>query len=108
MALAAAERAESVLGLFAEKYPRDERPQKAVEAARAWAGGEIGVAEAREAAFAAHAAARSAETDAARYAARAAGHAAAVAHVAAHARHAEAYALKAMAAAGKCSTDTEK
>ena len=98
LALWAAECAERVLPCFEAKYPRDDRPRKAVEAARAWARGEMGVSEARVAAFAAHAAARAAEDPAARAAARAAGHAAATAHVAGHARHASAYAAAALSA----------
>lgn len=80
--------AEHVLPYFEEKYPKDDRPRKAVEAGRAWVRGEIALSEARAAAFAAHAAARDADQAAARAAARAAGHAAATAHVAGHAGHA--------------------
>ena len=43
--------------------PRDDRPRKAIESAPAWSGGQATVAEAWEAAFAAHAAARSASDD---------------------------------------------
>jgi hypothetical protein len=98
LALRAADSAERVLSYFEAKYPGDDRPRKAVEAARAWARGELAVSEARAAAFAAHAAARAAEDPAARAAARAAGHAAATAHVAGHARHAAAYAVAALSA----------
>ena len=85
--------AEHVLPYFEETYPKDNRPRKAVEAARAWVRGEIALSEVRAAAFAAHAAARAAaHAAAARAAARAAGHAAATAHVAAHAAHAATYA----------------
>jgi hypothetical protein len=87
--------AEHVLPYFEEKYPKDNRPRKAIEAGRAWIRGEIAMSEARTAAFAAHAAARDANTDAARAAARAAGHAAATAHVADHAVHAATYAARA-------------
>ena len=87
--------AEHVLPYFEEKYPKDNRPRKAIEAGRAWIRGEIAMSEARTAAFAAHAAARDANTDAARAAARAAGHAAATAHVAGHAVHAATYAARA-------------
>jgi hypothetical protein len=88
-ALRAADCAERVLPLFDEQYPDDDRPRRAIEAARAWACGEIRVSEARTAALAAHAAARDAAAAgqlAACAAARAAGHAAATAHVASHAR----------------------
>jgi hypothetical protein len=94
-AFCAAECAERAISCFEKCHPDDDRPRKAIEAARAWGRGEMGVSEARAAAFAAHAAARSSNNPSARAAARAAGHAAAAAHVSGHARHAEAYALKA-------------
>jgi len=98
-ALWAANCAERVLPLFEEQYPDDNRPRKAIEAARAWARGEIKVGEARAAALEAHAAARAAaEHPSACAAARAAGHAAATAHMVGHAVHAAAYAAKAAAA----------
>jgi hypothetical protein len=56
LALWAADCAEHVLPRFEEQYPEDERPRKAIEAARAWARGEIRVGEARAASVAAHAA----------------------------------------------------
>ncbi len=99
LALWAADCAAHVLPRFEAKHPDDTRPRRAVEAARAWARGEIKAGEARAAAIAAHAAARSAEDAAARAAARAAGHAAATAHVAGHARGAADYAIKAAEAA---------
>ncbi len=92
--------AEHVLPYFEEKYPKDNRPRKAIEAGRAWIRGEIAMSEVRTAAFAAHAAARDANPDAARAAARAAGHAAATAHVAGHAGHAATYAAHAAGHAG--------
>jgi hypothetical protein len=87
--------AQHALLYFEEKYPKDNRPRKAIQAGRAWIRGEIAMSEARSAAFAAHAAARDANPDAARAAARAAGHAAATAHVAGHAVHAATYAARA-------------
>jgi len=96
--LEAAEHAENVLALFEQTCPHDDRPRKAIAAARAWAAGEMSVGAARMAAFAAHAAARATSDLAARAAARAAGHAAATAHVAGHARIAVSYAAKALAA----------
>ena len=96
LALWAADCAERVLPNFEEKYPKDDRPRKAIEAARAWTRGEIRVGLARVAAVAAYAAARDADDAAARAAARAAGQAVATAHMAAHARHAAAYAVKAV------------
>src|SRR4051794_15064822 len=81
----AADCAERVLPRFARRHPEDNRPSRAIEAARAWSRGEITVGAARAAAFQAHAAAREATDDAARAAARAAGHAVATAHMADHA-----------------------
>ena len=89
--LFAADCAEQVLHIFEAAYPTDDRPRKAIEAARSG----VSVPVARAAAFAAHAAARDATDVAAVYAARAAGHAAATIHVAAHAPHAAACAGKA-------------
>ena len=99
VALRAADSAESVLAYFEERHPQDTRPRRAIEAARAWACGDLAMTDARVAAFAAHAAAREASHPSACFAARAAGHAAATAHVATHAPHAVAYATKAWAAA---------
>lgn len=96
LALRAADCAEHVLKFFQEKYPKDKRPQQAIEAARAWTRNEIKVSQARTAAFATHTAARETDDIAACAAARAAGHAAATAHVAGHAIHAANYALKAI------------
>ena len=84
--------AERVLPYFEEKYPKDDRPRKALEAGRAWVRGEITFGELRAAALAAHSAARDAE----HAAARSAGQAAATAHVAGHARHAATYAVSAV------------
>jgi hypothetical protein len=99
LALWAADCAAHVLPVFEEQRPHDDRPRQAIEAARAWARGAIGVGAARTAAFAAHAAAREVAHPAARAAARAAGHAAATAHMTGHARHAAAYARAAASAA---------
>lgn len=103
----AADCAEHVLLLFSNHCPNDNRPEKAVEAARAWSRGEITVGEARAAAIAAHAAAREAGEEAARYVARAAGHAAATAHMADHAPGAAVYALKAVHAAAAANERNE-
>lgn len=122
LVLWAADCAEHVLPTFETQYPDDNRPRQALEAGRAWvrmasgnsrngleflgesgssldspAGSVVTVTQVREAAFAAHAAAREAKGPAACAAARSAGHAAATAHVAGHARHAAAYAVKAVA-----------
>lgn len=94
-----AECAEHVLPLFAAKYPDDDRPRRAIETARAWSRGEATVGEARETAYAAHAAAREATDPAAREAARAAGHAVATAHMADHELGGAFFAIKAVRAA---------
>lgn len=95
LAIEVADRAAEVLPLFEAAYPEDDRPRKAIEAARAWAEGRMKTAEARRFAMAAHAAARDAVRPEAVAAARSAGHAAATAHVPGHAKHAAAYAAKA-------------
>ena len=92
----AADCAERVLARFEERCPNDERPRKAVEAARAWARRDIRCGQARKAAVAAHAAARACDHPVAKAAARATGHAAATAHMPAHARGAAAYAILAV------------
>jgi hypothetical protein len=92
----AADCAEHVLPLFTAKYPEDDRPHRAIETARAWSRGEASVSEAREAAFAAHAAARSSSDAAACEVARAAGHAVATAHMADHELGAASYAIRAV------------
>lgn len=100
LVLWAADCAEHVLSYFEKEYPEDDRPRKAIEAGRVWINDKITVGEARIAAFAAHAAARSSSNHpAARAAARAAGHAAATVHVVGHASHAADYAAAAAEAA---------
>ncbi|QAA21439.1 putative immunity protein [Sporolactobacillus terrae] len=93
-ALWAVQCAEHVICYFDQERPKDNRPRKAVDAARAWARGRISIADARKTAFAAHAAARAAKSDAAIAAARSAGQAAATAHMTGHAIHASTYAAK--------------
>lgn len=101
LAIWAADCAQHVLLYFEKEYPKDDRPRKAIEAARAWVRGEITFSKVRSAALAAHAAAREAkENNRACFAARAAGQSAATAHVAGHAPHAADYAIKAAEAAG--------
>ena len=100
MATWASDCAEHVLRYFEDAHPEDDRPRKAIGAARAWACGNLSMVDARKAAFASHAAARDANDGAARAVARASGHAAATAHVAGHARHAAAYAIRAVETAG--------
>lgn len=92
----AADCAEHILPLFVAKYPDDDRPARAIEMARAWSRGEASVSDAREAAFAAHAAARGATDAVAREVARASGHAVATAHMADHELGAAAFAIKAV------------
>src|SRR5512138_3213142 len=98
LALWAALCAEHVLHLFEATKPSDSRPRHAIEQARAWVRGEVGMSQARAAGGHAMAAARDLSR-AGRHAAYAAGQAAAVAHVAAHELGAAAYAIKAARAA---------
>lgn len=99
----AADCAEHVLPLFSAKYPKDERLARAIQIARAWSRGEATVLEAREAAYAAHAAARDAADPVASLVARAAGHAVATAHMADHELGAGFFALKAVRLAAPAS-----
>ena len=87
-----------VLGLFEREHPGDVRVRTAIDQAHAWARGEITMTQARQAAYAAHDAARVA-SGAAREAARAAGHAVATAHMADHELGGAAYAIRAVRAA---------
>jgi hypothetical protein len=98
LALWAAMCAEHVLALFESARPRDPRPRQAIEHARAWVRGEVGMMQARAAGGHAMGAARDLR-GAARHAAYAAGQAGVVAHVAAHDLGAAAYAIKAAQAA---------
>jgi hypothetical protein len=98
LALWAADCAQHVLHFFEQAQPTDERPRRAIEQVRAWARGEITMAEARTAGGHAMGAASDLR-GAAREAAYAAGQAAAVAHVAAHELGAAAYAIRAVRAA---------
>jgi hypothetical protein len=94
----AADCAEHVLDYFCSQHPDDDRPRRAIEQARAWSRGEISMTQARQAAYAAHDAAKIA-TGSARDAARAAGHAVATAHMADHELGAAAYAIRTVRAA---------
>jgi hypothetical protein len=102
-ALLAAREAEKVLPLFEREHPDDRRPRQAIAAIREWAEGrrELGMAEVRSLSLGAHAAARGASSDAAKYAARAAGQAVATWHVPTHAMGAPIYACKAILASEK-------
>lgn len=102
----AADCAEHVLPLFEERSA-DRRLHDALEAARAWARGEISVGGARKASLRAIAVANDSVAPAAIAVARAVGHAAATAHMADHSLRAAEYALKAVKATGK-STDPEQ
>jgi hypothetical protein len=91
----AADCAERVLGLFETEAPGDRRPRDAIARARAFARGELDVAEQIRRRFVGNAAAQEVRTPAAVAAARAAGQAAAIPHMGAHALGAAAYAAKA-------------
>lgn len=93
LAVWAADCAEQVLQIYESAVPADSRVRRAIDQARAFAGGELGVAEAvRDRGGDAGAAARHAPTPASRAAAYAAQQAAAVAHMGAHALGASGYA----------------
>ena len=94
VAVWAADCVERMLGLFEAEAPGDSRPRDVIARLRAFAAGELGVAQARRR-FVAHAAAREASAPAAVAAARAAGQAASIPHMGAHALGAAAYAAKA-------------
>jgi len=98
LAVWACDCAERALPYFERKYPKDDRPRRAIEAGRAFARtGVFKMADVRDAALAAHAAAAEVEGDsAARSAAHAAGHAMATAHVPSHSIAAAAYAATAV------------
>lgn len=98
LALWAAQCAEHVLHLFEAAEPSDTRPRDAIDAARAWARGEMTMMEARARGGHAMGAARPLR-GAARFAAYAAGQAACVGHVPEHDLGAAAYAIKAVQAA---------
>jgi hypothetical protein len=89
---------ERVLPYFEDAYPQDRRPRVALETLQTWIEtGQFSMKTIREAALAAHAAAREVGADVpARSAARAAGQAVATAHVPAHALAAANYALQAI------------
>jgi hypothetical protein len=91
----AADCAERVLELFEAEAPEDSRPRDAIARTRAFARGELGVAEQIRRRFIDRGAARGVKSPAAAAAARAAGQAAAIPHMGAHALGAAAYAAKA-------------
>lgn len=98
LALWAAACADHVIAYFERERPDDPRPREAIAAARAWAGGELPMMQARTAGGHAMGAARPLKS-AARFAAYSAGQAACVGHVAEHDLGAAAYAIKAVRSA---------
>jgi hypothetical protein len=101
--LKAAKEAERVLKYFEKERPDDKRPVEAIKAIKEWAEGKrtLGMEEVRKLSLAAHAAAREAKSDAAKYSAHAAGQAVGTWHVPTHALGAFSYAGKATIAAKK-------
>ena len=104
VAIWAADCAERVLGLFEAEAPDDGRPRDAIARTRAFARGELSVAEEIRRRFVAGGAARDVSAPAAA-AARAAGQASSIPHMGAHALGAAAYAAK---AAGLAAPDEPK
>jgi hypothetical protein len=102
VAVWAADCAERVLWVFEAEAPQDGRPRDAIARTRAFARGELGVAEEIRRRLIATGAARDVKAPAAAAAARAAGQAAAIPHMGAHALGAAAYAAK---AAGLAASD---
>jgi hypothetical protein len=100
----AADCAERVVWVFEAEAPLDRRPRDAIARTRAFARGELEVAEEMRRRFAGGGAPRDVDTPPAVAAARAAGQAAAVAHMGAHALGAAAYAAK---AAGLAAADQD-
>jgi hypothetical protein len=95
VAVWAADCAERVLGLFEAEAPGDSRPRDAIARTRAFARGELRVAEEVRRRFTGADGARAVSRPEAVAAARAAGQAAAIPHMGAHALGAAAYAAKA-------------
>ncbi len=99
LALWATDCAEHVLPYFEEKYPKDDRPRKAIEECRKWAAtGVFKMSIIRRASLDAHAAAKVAKEDDAKFAAHAAGQAVGTAHVVTHSLGASLYGIRAVAA----------
>jgi hypothetical protein len=95
----AADCAEHVLQYFENRYSKDDRPRKAIEACRRWAAtGLFRMTEIRGASLDAHAAAKMAKEEDAKFAAHAAGQAVATAHVSTHALGSALYGIRAAAA----------
>jgi hypothetical protein len=98
----AADCAERVLGLFEAEAPDDDRPRAAIARTRAFARGELNIAEEIRRRFVGGVAAGDVKVPAAAAAARAAGQAVAICHMGAHALGTAAYAVK---AAGSAASD---
>ena len=96
VAVWAADCAQRVLGLFEAQAPQDGRPRDAIARTRAFARGELDVAQEIRRRFKNGGAARDVDAPAALAAAKAAGQAAAIPHMGAHALGAAAYAAKAV------------
>ncbi len=96
--LKAAKEAGRVLKFFEEERPDDMRPREAIEAIREWSEDKrtLGMKEVRILSLNAHAAARDAKSNAAKYAAHAAGQAVGSWHVPTHALGAFGYAGRAV------------
>ena len=99
----AAKEAERVLKFFEKERPNDIRPREAIEAIMEWAEDKrtLGMKEVRILSLNAHAAARDAKSNVAKYAARAAGQAVGTWHVPTHALSAFGYAGRAIIASKK-------
>jgi hypothetical protein len=95
--------AERVMPYFEDKYPKDDRPRKAIKTLQDWIGtGEFKMAVIRKASLDANSAAREAGVDSpARSAARAGGQAVATAHVPRHSYGSAIYAQQAIYRASK-------
>lgn len=98
--LKAAKEVERVLPFFEKECPGDIRPRQAMDAIRDWADNkrQLGMKEVRQLSLDAHAAARSAKSDAARFVAHAAGQAVATGMSPTHALGAFEYVGKAVIA----------
>lgn len=96
--------AEHVIHYYTQKYPKDDRLQKSIDACCLWIQGELKVREVRKASFAVHAAARETDDQVTMATARAVGQAVATAHAFGHAIHASTYAVKAVAYAADFDT----
>jgi len=99
----AALEAQRVLKFFEKERPNDKRPREAIEAIKAWAEDRLmlGMKEVRKLSLDAHAAARDAKSDVAKFAAHAAGQAVGTWHVPTHALGAYGYAGRATIASKK-------